>query len=211
MVRLPQLMIALALVALVAVSGCSAADAPSAEWPPVWSASFNDSLGYASTPGMYAYDATLTASRVDYLDPHVDYLCKTSGLMFGVEMCSQVAVDDMLFVMAPGSASCCRCCSYDQGCGPLERDWAAKGTYQGVVNINGVPSDKWLVMGGEANYYYQTVDRHIPILVNNSGNQLFYYDTTSFSTMANPNFFDIPSYCRSSAMCDGFCAKIRSM
>ena len=159
---------------------------------------------------MYLYGSN--TSYLTYKEAELDYLCTTAGIG-SMETCNQLASEGNLWIFTSDvvTPECCSCCTYEQGCGPLTQTWMEDASFEGQTTVGGQAANMWKIEGNEANYYYDSVDARIPLLLNNSGNQLFYYDAASYTTDFDTAMFNVPAMCSGAPLCPGFCAKIRSM
>ena len=108
-----------------------------------------------STSGKFFYDFTNKRYRVDRENGKGDRYC---GSVYQLKdtPCSHIVVEGSLLILIlgkrylyfPEKNDCCYCCDDVHGCGILTPDWAADAEFVGIVNINGVPNEKWNKKGG---------------------------------------------------------------
>lgn len=53
-----------------------------------------------------------------------------------------------------GSPTCCRCCSWKDGCGPVLPEWTANASYVGTKVVRGELCYSYLIQGFQANHLH---------------------------------------------------------
>merc|ERR1711916_230784 len=202
------------VVVVLAAAILVAADPSKPVWPPAWTATmeYTQLSSGDITLGVYMYSDE--NEYVALVNGALDGLCAGSGLVAENEPCVNLATQDWRWIINPASQSCCACCSDEQGCGPLNTHWIANSnsSYVDTATYFNLEANKRLIQGNEANYYYETADSRIPLALSNGGaDNLYIWNTGSWTPKADPSFFQVPSFCDASNLCDGFCKVVRNM
>ncbi|KNC47576.1 uncharacterized protein AMSG_02602 [Thecamonas trahens ATCC 50062] len=205
----------LAAAAVLAIATCALATPTPPMWG-TWASQFElkefnpQANNWMTTTGSYYYSPL--ASLVAYANASAEAFCGSTGIGAGTP-CYQLANSDARFLYFPeagdsDSGECCKCCTVEQGCGPLKPSWMADASFEGTVTAQGVTADKWLIAGNEDNYYYDISDSHIPLLLNNSGFQIFGFVPSSYTTLVPMSIFTVPDICQGSIdQCEGVCGR----
>jgi len=203
------------VVVVVVVAASLATASPSKPvWPPEWTATmeFEHLPTGERTLGVYMYSQE--AEYVALVNGNADGLCAGSGFVKENEPCINLATHDWRWIIDPVDQDCCACCTNDQGCGPLNTHWIANSnsSYVDTATYYNLQANKWLIQGNDANYYYETAESRIPLALSNGGaDNLYIWNTGSWTPKADPSFFKVPSFCDASNLCDGFCKVVRNM
>jgi len=191
------------LFCLFAAQSTSAQSAPPL-WPAVWSQAFFETSGFLSqinTTGYFYYDSTNQAARTDRANGGGDRYCG-SVHPFTTTPCTHYVWQGRRYLHFPKLNSCCMCCTNANGCGIVKRDWLVNGTSAGTSVINGTKAVGWEMSGVQKNYWWQTVDTGVPLLLDQQPNDQQYFDPQTFST--RPIGSDVlkpPSICDPSQTC----------
>merc|ERR1719343_562524 len=136
--------------------------------------------------------------------------------------CTMLTTLGWKYLVFPELTSCCRCCSYKTGCGPLGTSWLSNATgnlkYRGVETVEGRACNHWTVQGlfvepQFLNHYWQFTDTGLPCQID-SYNYLFNmsqradnwytFDYASVDVSEqDPSLFAPPPYCENAALCRG--------
>ncbi|KAG2382480.1 hypothetical protein C9374_005060 [Naegleria lovaniensis] len=193
-----------ALLVLVVFMGCIVECQQPATpiWPPTFKATFTERLQIfkwlspSTTNGTYYYDAANNRQRIDRADGAHDRYCGT--VHFGTNTpCTHLVVEDKRYLVFPELKSCCMCCTSENGCGVLSRDWLKNATYIGQTVYNGYHVNQWDKEGLQHNYYYETIGVVKPIAIDQQPNDLMVFNANSYSeAKQDSSLFAIPSYCK---------------
>jgi len=190
----------------------ASAPAPVAHWPDAFFANFSEHLNSSFLFPNSSHGANFTAYYALDLsykgkDGHVGASAvyrsdgktalKICHAFHPNTACIQMKVSGHLYLVYPEINECCRCCSWEHGCGPLKRNWTAPAVYMGRRNISGLQCDKFSVAGEiEAeNYLAQTTDGKHLCELDNGGIDQMYFDQTSWLDSVDPGLFDLPAGC----------------
>merc|ERR1711916_116859 len=181
-------------VAFAVVLAVASASPSKPVWPPEWTATmeFEHLPTGERTLGVYMYSQE--AEYVALVNGNADGLCAGSGFVKENEPCINLATQDWRWIIDPVDQECCACCSKDEGCGPLNTHWIANSnsSYVDTATYYNLQANKWLIQGNDADY-------------------LYIWNTGSWTPKADPSFFQVPSFCDASNLCDGFCKVVRNM
>lgn len=217
-----RICVVLALAALASSASASpGVDPPAPVLPPIFVAPFQESMDYYihtfHTKGVLYFDATSSSERVDREDGVADRYCGTARPFAGT-FCSHLIVDSKRYLLFPqkdhglGADSgydCCFCCSAEDGCGVLRRDFLSNATFVGYETLNGTRAQHWREEGLQENDYWQTDDgqqRPLRLLQKPNDDMVF----LGFSDAPiDPSVFELPKSCAEGRKCGGTCALVR--
>jgi hypothetical protein len=201
----------MAVACSLALAASVGASAPVAWWPSQFVSNFTETyLDGGTGSGFWALDmqhaggAAQAILRSDGSHTSCGYLHKNTP-------CVELAVGGVMYIDYPELGECCSCCTYDEGCGPIEPKWTENAVYQGRVEVEGTQCDNFTIQGVEArpNWLLQTVsanrtatndgsegqDGSMQICeVNNGGHEDMVFDRASFSRVVDPAAFRLPAY-----------------
>ena len=186
---------------------------------PTWAKDWQAALNYTilatgdSTQGLYLVSSTSSAEVVVLANGHLDALCSSSNIAKAGETCVNLSTKTIRWLYHPspsGEITCCACCHVKSspGCGALSGKWLDNAVYQDQVVFQGTPSYKWLIMGEDPNYYYETVSGSFPLGLNNSNSELYVWDVASYTTQIDIALLSVPSACDPSIPCPGDCSQL---
>eukprot|EP00746_Dinoflagellata_sp_MGD_P090208 gnl/MRDRNA2_/MRDRNA2_35603_c0_seq1.p1 gnl/MRDRNA2_/MRDRNA2_35603_c0~~gnl/MRDRNA2_/MRDRNA2_35603_c0_seq1.p1 ORF type:complete len:238 (+),score=26.81 gnl/MRDRNA2_/MRDRNA2_35603_c0_seq1:84-797(+) len=145
---------------------------------PSWPAQFQSTFWSPSkrTSGLYALGrdtAGKAAGLLTFADGTRDHLCSA---YHNNTACSMLEAQGWRYMVFPQIEQCCKCCSFENGCGPLSPHWLNNATgnliYMGVSTVSlsdlSYQCHKWHVIGldpdpKKSNYYYE----HMGSVLNN--------------------------------------------
>jgi hypothetical protein len=191
-------------------------------WPATFSANFTSPPypGGKGTSGFFAYDSAADAELKTFQDGTHDHLCSA---YHNATPCTHLTVAGWYYLVFPERDACCKCCSFDEGCGPLRPNWLSNSTgnlqYLGLAAVVGPAGrhmcDKWEVRGLAhppfTNYYYAHASgphRGLPCEIDGynylrspdqRADDLYLFGTPS--TVAPADSFRIPGRCAAAARC----------
>jgi hypothetical protein len=104
-------------------------------------------------------------------------------------------VDGLMYLDYPELDTCCTCCSWEEGCGPIVSGWTSNAIYEGQAVVNGTTCDKFSIQGVETkpNFLFQTLNASKVCELNNGGHEKFVFDLPTFTPSVNPAFFQLPT------------------
>jgi hypothetical protein len=180
---------------------------PRVHWPRAFFAKMDESwpqlphLG--NNTGSYALDLAYSGAP-----PHVgaEAIARSDGTgsqcanVHPNTPCTEVAKGGQRYFIFPALGTCCRCCSWANGCGPVEASWAANATLVGARSIGGRTCDDFKIMGYSENHVYQAQDASAQLCgLDNGGWDVMLYRNTSAAVP--PALFDVPAGCAESCGC----------
>ena len=175
------------------------------DWATVWSAKFKESaamplLGNATITGTFTYqnDGTTFRTKVVRDTGRNDRYCGT--VVTGINTpCTQIVRDGKRYLVFPQRQYCCMCCTNADGCGVVNRNWAASGVFTGVQQ--GIYNE-FEVQGLQSNWVWYT-QSGIPKKVFQAPQSDMIFDETTYSTApVADSEFDLPTYKQS---CETLC------
>ena len=203
------------LIALPLATMVSSTTPPRPTWAKDWQAALNYTILATgdSTQGLYVISSSSSAEVVVLADGHLDALCSSSNIAKPGETCVNLSTKTTRWLYHPspsGEITCCACCKVESspGCGALSGKWLDNAVYQDQVVFEGTPSYKWLIIGEDPNYYYNTVSGNIPLGLNNSNSELYVWDVASYTTQIDTILLSVPAACDPSVPCPGDCAQL---
>eukprot|EP00747_Dinoflagellata_sp_TGD_P168731 gnl/TRDRNA2_/TRDRNA2_195829_c0_seq1.p1 gnl/TRDRNA2_/TRDRNA2_195829_c0~~gnl/TRDRNA2_/TRDRNA2_195829_c0_seq1.p1 ORF type:complete len:254 (+),score=18.05 gnl/TRDRNA2_/TRDRNA2_195829_c0_seq1:76-837(+) len=194
---------------------------------PTWPQQFQSKFWSPSkhTEGVFAIgqDASGNISEILTLtDGTLDHLCP---FYHNNTACTQLTTLGWKWLVFPEIKHCCKCCSYETGCGPLSKSWLQNSTgnmfYDGVVPVQFRSTQyrcrKWTVVGLDAkhpNYYYEQAgldgEPQVPCEIDGynyvhdpsePADDQYVFDRDSFSSDVQSGLFTLPDFCSSSEYC----------
>ena len=181
---------------------------PVAHWPETFFANFCESLNssthdenftayYALDLSYQGKNGNVGASAVYRSDGKT--ALKICEAFHPNTACIQLAVSGHRYLVFPDIEKCCRCCSWEHGCGPLMQNWTAPAVYMGRRNVSGLSCDKFSIAGEveKENYLAQTTDGKQLCELDNGGLDQMYFNQTTWLNHVNPRLFDLPAECES--------------
>ena len=97
--------------------------------------------------------------------------------------CTQLAVGGQRYLF--GGGKCCRCCSWDNGCGPVKPSWVDSAKYVGQRLIEGALCDGFQIQGFESNHLFQLANDSSTLCeLDNADTDLLTFDRQTFSRAA---------------------------
>ena len=127
--------------------------------PALWAESFTqDYLQVDDRAKVYSsaklfYDAKNNRQRLDSNSSHFNLLCTSAGGANYSVACSQVFLNNSMYIYLPFVNKCCKCCSNPQYCSMKPRDWLTYYSYVGQQYINGEYYHKWFSGAGNTSFY----------------------------------------------------------
>lgn len=178
------------------------------------------------TDGIYALGVDSDGERAGLItmaDGTLDHL----GAYFhtGIEY-QMIMTRGWRWLVWPQVRQCCRCCSFQLGCGPVDGTWLQNATghttYKGTDELpfgsKNVTCKKWDYEGfGGYNYYFEHLandgERPLPCAIrginymfdeSEPSDDYYVFNQSTFSTDVQPSLFDLPSYCDTSVRCSHY-------
>jgi len=184
---------------------------PTPNWPSVFSAKFEETFSGSATPGIEGYYAL----DMSFKDPATgivgaQLIRRGNGTQDGIcstliknDECTDLAVGGQRYIY--GGGKCCRCCSWEHGCGPIKSSWVDNATYAGQRVVKGQTCDSFKIQGFESNHLLQlAADPKVLCELDNADVDFLTFDTDTFTTKPPPwSLFAKPS-----AACDTYCGPV---
>ena len=171
--------------------------APQPSWPNSFISNFTenfkaDSFSKNST-GFYALDLGFDGGKGAQLIYRSDGTNTNCGQFHPGAACTQLAVNEQRYLIFPELNTCCTCCSWKDGCGPIVPGWTSDAKYVGQKSINGETCDDFLIQGFEANHLLQTTDGTRLCELDNAGSDHMFFSRVGYSTKVDPSVFALPA------------------
>ena len=180
---------------------------PRPYWPDALTISFNETTSIPllsdTTTGVLYYDSSRNAERVDRAEGRGDRYCGSVHPLKHTP-CTHVAVNGMRYLIFPELKTCCSCCSFAAGCGPLTPTWLNNATYVPPAAGSDSSIDCFNVHGLQNNIFCQYSGSHAPLRLSQGKIDDTYYDVSTFvEGHPDPSVFELPSTC--TTKCGGIC------
>lgn len=132
------------IVVCCIVSAFSSDPLPPPLWPERFSQSFiqRDISSKIYISGKLYYDMKNNRQRCDVQKDYFDLLCSSVSQSQN-SSCSQVIMNDKLYIYLPDENLCCKCCTAEEGCKITSRDWLKDFQYIGPYVVNWEVYDRW--------------------------------------------------------------------
>ena len=207
------ILVSLALVCL----GDIASWAPrKPQWPPVFTAAWNEQTSYSGelkyTGGVAFYDYPNGHLNWTRWDGIADPVCNSSVPLPYDTQCAHMVADGHHYLYTPILGQCCMCCSDENGCGVPPPTTMQKLAFLGQGQFLGQKVYNWqnTVNGYDVTYVetalYNPVNRKWVALFSHYDN---YTNVWSFNKKAQSSSFQLPSQCVGADMCGGICTYLR--
>lgn len=200
-------------------------------FPHTFQASYVSPVDAKNTSGVYALGTDKfgkAAQITTFEDGTRDHLCQ---FFFNATACVQLMTKGWRYMYWPKLQKCCKCCSFANGCGPLDPKWVQNQSgniiYEGLSTVSYSASvkyrcHKWNAVGleGDPNYYYQHLDQAAPRghgtvpgppceidglnylhTPQQKADDQYIFDKASISTANAVELFEVPSYCADDSYC----------
>ena len=186
---------------------------PNTFWQNFKEKTIDPNLGNHENTGSYYYNYNLPSYRVDKSSGQFDYFCGVGGPYANVSTaCNQYVVSGNRYLHFPEKNYCCYCCNSTSGCGVLLPNWMNGAQYIDTEVHEGQQCYKWLKMGNQKNYFYETV-ASVPV---NRVTVSIYEEPSNFMDFGPRNstlpsgILNLPSICNLNTPCNwGACQEIR--
>ncbi|KAG1671636.1 hypothetical protein FOA52_006867 [Chlamydomonas sp. UWO 241] len=178
---------------------------PSPAWPPLFSVEFTESsiiLFTRETNGTWFYDAKSGVEVMMRDDGRGDRFC---GSIHSVDatLCVNIVTEGYRYIIFPDLDECCRCCSFEAGCGVIPGDWLSGDDvkFMGTEEKNGLSTNKWAKEGLKPVYYWATDDdAQTPVEIDESAlwpKRFFTFHADSYvaGVPIPPKMLKIPDNC----------------
>lgn len=174
------------------------ADPKPTKWKDQWQADFTEFLsfpliGKGQTSGKWVYDHKNDRFFVHRENGKIDRYC---GTIFKYQNtpCTQVVKNKKRYIYFTEKKFCCMCCTAEEGCGVVNPDWVSAGTYLGTKVVDGVSSYEYDIVGGQHNYYDESVSGKQPIRLDQAPLSDMHWDVESYvEKITDESVFDLPS------------------
>lgn len=185
-------------------------------WALEWTSSFNETgvdLNNTNisgqTNGVLYYDFGRNRQRIDRDNGRYDRLCGTE--MKDVDTpCSQITVNNALWLVFTEQQQCCECCTNAGGCAVVSNTWLSRAVYQGTQTIAGYDADVWYEQGAGDNYYYDTTVGSFPVALYMPGVDYLQFDPQTYTTKSiEDSLFVLPGYCSGKCTNSWVCNALR--
>jgi hypothetical protein len=126
--KFPSIILLISLILMA--FGQNDPDAPM--WPETFSQDYiqSDSSSKVYTSGKIFYDFKNNRQRMDLASDFNDAICQSISKDTQTQ-CSQIIVNDFMYVNLPDKNLCCKCCTAAQGCTVEPRDWLKDFKFSG--------------------------------------------------------------------------------
>jgi hypothetical protein len=107
----------------------------------------------------------------------------------------------------PGTrTTCCRCCSWENGCGPLMPKWTDSATYTGTKIVRGEPCYSYSIPGLQNNSLSVRVSDGRICDLDNAGTDFFEFIPSTYKPSVPAGQFEVPAGCDTWCGAHGECA-----
>ena len=183
---------------------CKSAKPTPLVWPTKFAANGTESFPPHNASGLafsFAYDLEYVdtktgikgAQRIYRAGGTLDETCR--AVRPGAS-CTQLAVGGQRYMVFPDY--CCRCCSWEHGCGPLSATWTEGAVYTGVRDVQGKQCDVYRIAAVEPvgnktdSLSVRVSDGRLCELDTHSSEEKFIFDESTYTTRVDPELFALP-------------------
>lgn len=203
----------LALVVVVVIAQPQAPLWPNIFWQNFTERTTDPQYGVHEDTGTYFYNFNLPSYRIDRSNGQFNYFCGIGGPYANISTpCTHFVVNGNRFMFYPAKNTCYYCCNSTNGCGVLKPTWMSDATYVDTEVHDGVMTYKWLKIGNQRNYLYETVNsvplNRVTVSIVEEPSDTFNFGPRSLTLPANA--LDLPSICTVSNVANwGACQELR--
>jgi len=122
--------------------------------------------------------------------------------------CVTLAVGGQRYLLFDdGPTTCCRCCSWENGCGPLAPQWTENATYLGTKTVRGELCYSYNIAGNENNSYSVRASDGLPCALNNAGFDFYEFIPSTYKAdvPGAADLFKVPGGCDTWCGAHGAC------
>ena len=204
-------MVSAALLLALVLPVCTVAKGPPNKptWPSKFFVNFQEFYsdgGGDNHEGGYALDANYVDNKTGIKGAQVIYRGITedeacNAVNPGTSCVTLAVAGQRYLLFEDGTPTCCRCCSWKNGCGPLMPKWTENATYTGTKTVRGEICYSYSIPGVENNSLSVRASDGMICELENGGNvtDFFEFIPATFKDTIPADTFNVP------ASCDNWC------